>query len=274
MAAMTQGCGTMNGTTAIGAHSATHRHGLLHFVEELRRRRVCRAITLYSVALWLVCQVFDVLGGPIGLPDWTLSLIVILGLLGLPIALILSWLFEITPDGVVADTAGARATAPRRPLECVIDCSLLLAALVIGIQLATGAFGRESIAAAPDELRLSVEPFAAASRGDAGALAAGLVVELQRELVGVAGITVVDHGPGTADGEGFSISGVIAVDEQSARVTVKLIDRASREITWSQAFVRPLDGRPVFMAELAREVVRALPFALPLEVAAAPGAAL
>jgi hypothetical protein len=66
----------------------THNR-LFHFVAELRRRRVCRAVTMYSVALWLVCQIVDVITPALELPEWTLKLAIVLGLLGLPVIILM-----------------------------------------------------------------------------------------------------------------------------------------------------------------------------------------
>ena len=82
---------------------------IANFVVELRRRQVCRTITMYTVALWLACQVVDVLSPHLALPEWTLKLVIVLGLIGFPIAIVLSWLFDITRDGGVVREIGARS---------------------------------------------------------------------------------------------------------------------------------------------------------------------
>ncbi len=70
------------------------------FFEELKRRNVFRVATAYAIAGWLVIQVSDTVFPRLGLPEWTVTFIIILVLIGFPISLLLAWAFEITPDGI------------------------------------------------------------------------------------------------------------------------------------------------------------------------------
>jgi TolB-like protein/tetratricopeptide (TPR) repeat protein len=70
------------------------------FIAELKRRNVIRVAILYAVASWLILQVADVLFGLMSLPDWSLRLVLAILILGFPIALIFSWVFELTPEGL------------------------------------------------------------------------------------------------------------------------------------------------------------------------------
>ena len=60
----------------------------MSFIAELKRRNVIRVGILYAVASWLILQVADVLFGLMGLPDWSLRLVLAILVLGFPIALI------------------------------------------------------------------------------------------------------------------------------------------------------------------------------------------
>ena len=73
------------------------------FFAELKRRNVTRVAGVYIVVGWLLVQVATALEDSIGLPAWFDGLIVSLLLIGLPIALIFAWAFELTPEGVVRD---------------------------------------------------------------------------------------------------------------------------------------------------------------------------
>ena len=73
------------------------------FLAELKRRNVFRMAALYLVAGWVLLQVADVLAGVLGLPDWTMRLVAFLLLLGFPLALIFSWVYELTPEGLKRD---------------------------------------------------------------------------------------------------------------------------------------------------------------------------
>ena len=69
-------------------------------IAELRRRNVIRVAGVYAVIGWLVAQVATLLETSLGLPSWFDGVIVAALLLGLPIALILAWAFELTPEGM------------------------------------------------------------------------------------------------------------------------------------------------------------------------------
>jgi len=69
-------------------------------LSELKRRNVLRMAVLYVVAAWLVMQVAEVLIGLVNLPDWLGPTLLALLAIGFPIALIFSWFFEITPEGL------------------------------------------------------------------------------------------------------------------------------------------------------------------------------
>jgi hypothetical protein len=67
---------------------------------ELKRRNVFRVAAAYAVVAWLLIQAADILLGNFGAPDWVFKSFAALLLLGFPLALFLSWAYELTPDGV------------------------------------------------------------------------------------------------------------------------------------------------------------------------------
>jgi TolB-like protein/Flp pilus assembly protein TadD len=77
---------------------------------ELKRRRVFRVAAVYGAVAFVVAQAADIAFPALQLPPWTITLVVALAIVGFPIALVLAWAFEVTPDGVVR-TAVADAGA-------------------------------------------------------------------------------------------------------------------------------------------------------------------
>ena len=71
-------------------------------VAELKRRNVVRVAVLYGLAAWLILQVVDVLVPALGLPDWVMRFVALLLMLGFPLVLIFSWVYELTPEGPFA----------------------------------------------------------------------------------------------------------------------------------------------------------------------------
>ena len=72
----------------------------MSLISELKRRNVMRVALLYLVAGWVILQVAELLAGVLKLPDWTSRLVLVLLALGFPLALIFSWAYELTPEGL------------------------------------------------------------------------------------------------------------------------------------------------------------------------------
>jgi len=91
-----------------------------NFFSELKRRNVYRVAIAYIVAGWAlsqgVAQVFPVFD----VPNWTIRLLVLLIVLGLPVALVLAWMFELTPQGIQrTETADMMPETARRKKTCL-----------------------------------------------------------------------------------------------------------------------------------------------------------
>ncbi len=78
---------------------------LSRFIMEMSRRRVMRALGIYLVTLWLLAQGVADLFPAFGLPDWSVRAFVMLGFLGVPVVALLAWRYELTPQGLIPDTA-------------------------------------------------------------------------------------------------------------------------------------------------------------------------
>jgi len=68
---------------------------------ELKRRRVFQVAVAYAVVAWLMAQVVDVVNDPLNLPGWFDTAIIVTLAVGFPIAIVLAWIFDVTPQGVV-----------------------------------------------------------------------------------------------------------------------------------------------------------------------------
>ena len=92
----------------------------MSFFSELKRRKVYQVAVIYTAAAWGLLQAADVIFPRLGLPDWSVTFLFALEVVGFPLALILSWIFDIKAGGMVrtgaasgtAGTTGAAETAP------------------------------------------------------------------------------------------------------------------------------------------------------------------
>ena len=73
---------------------------LSQFWQELKRRKVIKVIGMYAGTAYVLIELANNVSRPLNLPDWTPRLIIMLLIIGFPITAILSWIFDITPEGI------------------------------------------------------------------------------------------------------------------------------------------------------------------------------
>ena len=93
---------------------------------ELKRRKVVRVAGGYALIGWLTLQLTDVLSNLLDLPNWIGRMVVLFVVIGFPVAMVLAWAFDITPDGIVRDRQ-----ASRRRLGVRVEHVLLGVVLVL-----------------------------------------------------------------------------------------------------------------------------------------------
>jgi len=86
---------------------STKPNKLSQFWQELKRRKVVRVITVYAAAAFVILELVDIITEPFGLPDWTLKLVVVLLSVGLIVSIMLSWIYDIHPEGGIVKTEPA-----------------------------------------------------------------------------------------------------------------------------------------------------------------------
>src|SRR5687768_15667581 len=87
------------------------------FFAELKRRNVYRVAVAYAVVAWLLIQIATQLFPFFDIPNWAVRLVVLLLALGFPIALILAWAFELTPEGIQLTAGGREEGAARKRMR-------------------------------------------------------------------------------------------------------------------------------------------------------------
>jgi len=88
---------------------------LLQFWQELKRRKVIKVMAMYAATAFIIMEGADIMLPRLGLPDWTVTFIVILLLVGFPITIILSWIFDVTPEGLKKTEAAKVAKEKNQP---------------------------------------------------------------------------------------------------------------------------------------------------------------
>jgi TolB-like protein/Tfp pilus assembly protein PilF len=109
------------------------------FIEELRRRNVIKASLAYLVIAWVLLQVFEFLLPMLGAPEWLLPTFTLILAIGLPVWIIISWIYDITPEGIektakVSENELVSQVTNKR-LNIFIIVSLSIAVIVMGLKL-------------------------------------------------------------------------------------------------------------------------------------------
>ncbi|MGH8033839.1 MAG: hypothetical protein ACREO9_01345, partial [Lysobacterales bacterium] len=98
---------------------------------KLRQRGVLRVAFSYALIGWLLLQIGDVVVEPLGVPGWVMRALIVVVVAGFPVALLLAWFFELTPQGIERDilpegTARPAVHGVRRYADVVIIGALLI----------------------------------------------------------------------------------------------------------------------------------------------------
>jgi len=168
------------------------------FLAELKRRSVFKVAAVYGAVGFAVIEAADAIFPRIPLPEWTVTLVVWLILLGFPVALVLAWAFEATPGGVrrtrrvrpaILDAIVAQPVGRRWPigLAGVVGGALLVGAAWFATRADTGGRGPTTTAADGSSQELTIAVMGSSSSGDAG-LAEGLIGLLAPGLGNVPGL--------------------------------------------------------------------------------------
>jgi len=87
------------------------------FFQELKRRKVVRVISVYAAAAFVILELLSIVIEPLRLPDWTLSMVIVLLCIGFVLAVILSWIYDVHPEGGWVKTKSAQTVKEEREPE-------------------------------------------------------------------------------------------------------------------------------------------------------------
>ena len=94
-------------------------------ITELKRRNVFRVGVAYAIVGWLLLEVASVIFPGLHLPDWTLTFLIVLVVAGFPLALIVAWAFELTPEGIKRETDVDPAESVRHSTGRKLDFAII-----------------------------------------------------------------------------------------------------------------------------------------------------
>ena len=256
---------------------------MIKLIRELRQRRVFRGAGYYLLAAWGVLQVADVIAEPAGLPAWSMTVLLYLLVLGFPVAMVLSWRFDIGEHGLVRTQAENLEGVPPEPLRTV-DYLIIAALIAVSsaalyglLPVAQQAADERGDDAAPmPALRanaVAVLPFVDISQGqDQGFLGEGISDTVMHVLAQIGELSVTARTSSFAfKGKNLSVreiatalavahvlEGSIQRAGDKVRIIARLIDARDEIEVWSGYYDRTVESIFAIQDEIAREVAAAL----------------
>src|SRR5678815_3222616 len=125
---------------------------------ELKRRNVLRAAALYAAGAWLLVQIATQVGPVFDTPSWVQRWIVVALIIGFPLAVVLSWFYEIGPGGLRRESEAALA-APRQTSKTLDRAIIVVLAIAVVLLVADRLVLRRDGGAGADDKSIAVLPF-------------------------------------------------------------------------------------------------------------------
>ena len=255
----------------------------MNLLQELRHRNVFRVAAAYAVVGWLLAQIADLIVDAFNLPDTFLQMIIILLVLGFPVALLFAWVFELTPDGV-RKAKDLPANMPKDPRSGRFLNRLTIGLLIIAVAwLGWDKVQRpapEPVAEAPavmSDKSIAVLPFADFSPdSQQGWFADGLTDEILNALARTSDLRVASRTssfqyrdtqgdlPRIAAELGVAhiLEGSVRRAGDKLRVTAQLIRAADDMHLWSDTFDGTTDDSIEIQEEIALKIAQAMETAM------------
>ena len=216
------------------------------FFAQLKQRHVFRVAAMYAVTAWLLLQIGSVVFAPLDFPAWSQRVLIIVVAVGFPIALVLAWVFDVTPEGIVkASSAPTNGLSRGRKLDLAI-IGLLLAALV-----ATFVWRSEppQTVSAVQDASIAVLPFVAMSEDvSLRHLGEGLSEQITNELARRSELRVASRTSafeqtgkdavaiGQALGVSYVLEGSVRPSKDKVRLTTQLVRGQDGVHLWSETY--------------------------------------
>jgi TolB-like protein/Tfp pilus assembly protein PilF len=256
------------------------------FLGELKRRNVYRVAVTYAVVSWVLIQIATQVFPFFDIPTWAVRVVVLLLLLGFPVALILAWAFELTPEGIkrteeVPLHESIRHHTGRKLLAFAAVAAAVAVALFL-VQFARRSWTpakpdstppREVTQAIPEK-SIAVLPFSNLSGDQENAFFAdGIQDEILANLAKVADLKVISRTSvmlykagtprnareiGRRLGVTYLLEGSVQRTKDRVRVTAQLIDSRSDDHQWAETYDRGLADIFAIQTEIAQAITRQL----------------
>jgi TolB-like protein len=247
----------------------------MKFFAELKRRNVYKVALTYAVVTWLVIQIATQVFPFFEIPNWAVRLTVLAIMVGFPIALIIAWAFELTPEGLKRTEEADREPAASSGNKAWIYVVIIEAALSVGLFFVGRYTARNQQAGAGEVSTKSIAilPFENLSEEKVNAyFAEGVQGEILTKLAAVRDLKVISR-TSTAKyhskpenlktvaqelGVSTIIEGAVQKAGDKVRVNVQLIDARANTQLWANSYDCELKDVFKVESEVAEEIAQAL----------------
>ena len=253
------------------------------FFAELKRRKVFKVGAAYLVAAWLVVQAASIGFPAFDAPPWVLRVFILVAFLGFPIAVVMAWMFDVTPEGVRRDASAFGS-------KHIFAVAALLIVLALGWYFYGQPSFRKGDPATPvkaGQNSIAVLPFVNMSgKADEDYFSDGMTEELLNVLAKVPQLKVAARTSvfefkgrggdireiGRKLGVTNIVEGSVRRDGQDVRITAQLVRVADGFHIWSETYDRKLEGVFALQEQIARRIADALKVSLGVSGPVAPRA--
>jgi TolB-like protein/Tfp pilus assembly protein PilF len=238
------------------------------FFEEVKRRKVYRVAAAYIIAAGGIIQLASAAFPAWELPNWALRLVIVLLLVGFPIALILAWAFDVTPQGIRATPSVVVSPRTHRRRNVI-----MLVATGVVVSAVAGFFLLPRASARKIDKSIAVLPFESLSDDRENAyFADGIQDDVLTNLSKIGDLKVISRTSvmsyrgkaanareiGKALGVSAILEGSVRREGNRVRVNVQLINAANDEHLWANNYDRDLTDVFAIQTDLAHEIANAL----------------
>jgi TolB-like protein/Flp pilus assembly protein TadD len=246
-----------------------------NFFVELKRRNVYKVAIAYAVVAWLLMQIATQVFPFLEIPNWAIRLVIMLIVIGFPIALVIAWAFELTPEGLkrteFADELPTKSARSRAWIYVIIIAGAISVSLFF-LGRYTATYKQGGLAALPGK-SLAVLPFTNLSGNPENAyFAAGIQDEIVTRLAKIMELKVIsctstkrfksapDDLPAIAKELGVAniMEGSVQRSADAVRVNVQLIKADNDARLWADTFDRKLTDIFKIESEIAKTVAETL----------------
>jgi TolB-like protein/Tfp pilus assembly protein PilF len=247
------------------------------FFSELKRRNVYKVAVAYAVASWALAQGLSQLLPIFDIPIWVVRLVVLLLIIGFPVAIVLSWAFEITPEGIKrAEEVDLSKSTTKKTGRKLIAFTFVVAMIAVALfvfQLVRSKREPDSLVATISNKSIAVLPFDNLSRDpDNAYFCEGVQDEILTRLAKVADLKVISRTStqrfksAPADLRDIAkqlavmhiLEGSVQKANDQVRVNVQLINAMSDAHLWADTYDRKLTDIFAVESDIAKTIAETL----------------